>query len=385
MKIIFWLSILTIIYVYIGYPLIIFLLSIFYKLPVRRTYPYPTVSIIMAVYNEEKNIESKIKTLLELDYPTSRMEILIGSDGSNDKTDQILSKYINPGRKEFSNDVNERIKLHTLPSRSGKPTMLNLLVKEAKGEILVFTDARQILDKSSVDELVKNFADPKVGAVSAELYFEDQNNKTANGVGLYWRYEKFIRERESKIGSMTGVTGALYAIRKELWTTLPKDLILDDVYIPLKIIHQGYRVIFDKKAKIYDRYSKNPKEEFLRKSRTLAGNFQLLLYFNWLMNPFKNLINWQFISHKFLRLLVPFLLIFIFVINFFLLTDNFYRATLILQSVFYLLAVIGAVIKYPNPLLNVPQMFCVMNTAAVVGLYRFLRNKQGVLWERIEN
>lgn len=372
MKIIFWASIVIIFYTYIGYPVIVYIISLFYKKPVKRTYPYPTVSILMSVHNEEKNIERKLRSLRELDYPDTRLEILIGSDGSQDKTDEIITKY-----------VNGRIKLYRQPQRKGKPSILNLLAKEAKGEILAFTDARQALDKSSVDELVKNFADPKVGSVSAELCFEGEANKTAAGMGLYWNYEKFIREYESKIGSMMGATGALYAIRRELFMELPTDLILDDVYIPMKIVERGYRAIFDKRAKIYDRYSVNPREEFLRKTRTLAGNFQLFAHLSWLANPFKNMVSWQFISHKFLRLIVPYLLLIILISNFYLHQgDGFYKITFYSQVLFFFLALCGMFFKGKNKIFDVPYMFCVMNFAAAAGLYRFIRHKQDVLWER---
>ncbi|HAH21468.1 MAG: hypothetical protein A2Y00_03650 [Omnitrophica WOR_2 bacterium GWF2_43_52] len=371
MVMVFWGSIAVILYTYLGYPLIVYLISLFYRQPVKRSYPYPTVTIVMAVYNEEKNIERKMQSLLELDYPSSRVEILIGSDGSTDNTHQILSRY-----------TNERIKLYCQANRQGKPCTLNMLAKQAQGELLVFTDARQRLDKSSIDELVKNFADPKVGSVSAELYFEADRNKTAQGMGIYWNYEKLIRKYESRTGSMMGATGALYAIRRDLFPELPQDLILDDVYIPMKIVERGYRTIFDKKAKLYDRYSVNPREEFSRKCRTLAGNYQLITYLPWLLNPFKNKISWQFISHKFLRLMVPFLMIILFTSTLFLAQAQFYKTALFIQSIFYGLALIGGVVKIKNSLIDIPHMFCVMNFAALIGCYRFLSHKQAILWEK---
>jgi len=371
MKFLFWFSVLIITYTYLGYPLIIHLLSLFYKKPLKGKYIYPTVSILMSVHNEEENIEEKILSLLSVDYPEERVEILIGSDGSTDKTDEIISKYING-----------RVKLFKQPHRQGKPSMLNILAREARSELLVFTDARQSLDKDALKELVKHFADPRVGSVSAELHFKGGEKKTGSGVGLYWEYEKFIRERESRMGSMLGATGALYAIKRELFPELPKDLILDDMYIPMTIVQRGYRAIFDPKSILYDRYPKSAKEEFLRKTRTLAGNFQLFTQMRWLFNPLKSPVAWQMFSHKFLRLVVPFLLVAIFITNFYILENNFYRITLILQIIFYALAFLGFVIKRPNPLLDVPRMFCVMNAAALVGLYRFLMRKQDVMWER---
>ncbi len=373
MKLLFWTSILITLYTYLAYPLFVYLISHFCKQKVRGIYVYPTVSVLMSAHNEEKNIESKILSLLHLDYPDQRIEILIGSDGSTDKTEEIISKY-----------ANHRLKLFRAQNRQGKPNMLNILAKEAKAEIIVFTDARQNLDKDCLKELVKNFADAKVGSVSAALHFEDTQNKAGNGVGLYWKYEKFIRKCESAMGSMLGATGALYAIRRELYPELPKNLILDDVYIPMSIVQKGYRAIFDSKAKLYDRYSRNAKEEFLRKTRTLAGNFQLFVYMRWLLNPWKSPIAWQFISHKFMRLVVPFALIAIFIGNFFILSNYFYWITMILQVIFYSLALFGCAYRRSNRIFDIPRMFCVMNSAALVGLYKFLTHKQDVLWQKAE-
>lgn len=376
MKILFWASILIILYVYIGYPLLIYVLSLCYKKPLGGKYIYPTVSLLIAAYNEEKNIENKIQSVLSLDYPEQRLEMLIGSDGSTDKTDEIVSKYIN-----------DRVKLFRQQQRQGKPTMLNLLAPHAKGEILVFTDARQRLDKNVLKELVKHFGDDKVGSVSAALFYESENhaNKTSAGIGLYWNYEKFIRKSESRMGSMLGATGALYAIRRELFPALPKNLILDDMYIPIKIVEKNYRAIFDSKAKVYDRVFKNPKDEFLRRVRTLAGNYQLFFYLGHLFNPLMGKISWQFFSHKFLRLIVPFLLVVIFITNMLILKSFLYNFILTLQVIFYTLAFLGLIFKHKNRILDIPYMFCVMNSAAVIGLYKLLINKQNVLWEKPEN
>ena len=389
MKMLFWFSIITILYVYIGYPILIYLLSLFYKKPLKGKYVYPTVSILISAYNEEKNIEEKIKTLQELDYPKERLEILVGSDGSTDKTEEMVKQYIFTG---FTSQVaglrsNEGgIRFFRQETRQGKPSMLNLLASEAKGEILVFTDARQRLDKNALSEVVKHFADKKVGSVSGALFYENEGeNKPGSGVGLYWKYEKFIRKAESRMGSMLGATGAFYAIRRELFPQLPKDLILDDIYIPMKIVEKGYRAIFDKKAKVYDKVFSSPKEEFLRRTRTLSGNFQLFIYLRGLFNPFKGKISWQFFSHKFLRLLVPFFLITLFVSNLLIVLNlNLYMVFFILQVIFYFFALAGGMARFKNKLFDIPHMFCVMNMAAVVGLYRFLRNRQDVTWEKAE-
>lgn len=365
-----------ILYVYFGYPVLLYILSLIRKKRVRKEHFYPAVSIIISAYNEEKAIGDKINSLLALEYPKTQLEILIGSDGSTDKTVEIISRY-----------TNENIQLYPHSERQGKPSMLNRLALNATGEILVFTDARQRIDKNALKELVANFSDPTIGCVSAELLFVEESNNAAQGINLYWNYEKLLRNYESKIGSMLGATGAMYAIRKELLSELPKDLILDDVYIPLKIIEKGYRAIFEPLAKIYDRPAKEGREEFSRKVRTLAGNFQIFAYFKKLFNPFKSPISLQLFSHKFLRLMVPFLLLTTFLSNCFALDNNFYKIILMLQIIFYIFAFIGLVSKITNRIFNIPYMFCVMNAAAVAGFYRFLTHKQDILWQKagIEN
>jgi cellulose synthase/poly-beta-1,6-N-acetylglucosamine synthase-like glycosyltransferase len=369
MKFIFWASLIIIVYTYIVYPALVYLLSLFFRKLVKKQEIYPTVSILIAAYNEEKNIEGKIKSILELDYPKEKIEVLIGSDGSTDKTDELVSKF-----------TNERFSLLRLLVREGKPAVLNSLAKQAKNEILVFTDARQKLERSSLKELVGNFADKTIGSVSAQLVFEDGTGN--KGVGVYWNYEKFIRISESKIGSMLGATGAMYAIRKNLFSNLPNDLILDDVFVPLKIVAVGFRAIFEPKAIIFDSITRDAGQEFQRKTRTLAGNFQIFGLFKSLFNPVKSPVAIQLFSHKFLRLLVPFLMIIIFIANIAMLDKNTYLLIFALQVLFYFVAFLGSMLKKNNRMFDIPHMFCVMNSAAVIGLYRFLFNKQAVTWEK---
>lgn len=371
MHLFFWISLSVIFYTYIGYPVLVYLLSLIFRKPVKKVQNYPAVSILISAYNEEKFIEEKIESILELDYPQDKIEVLIGSDGSNDKTDEIVSKL-----------VNDRISLFRFQLREGKPSVLNSLAEQVKNEILVFTDARQRLEKSSLKELVANFSDEKVGSVSAELIFSDADKNNAQGISLYWQYEKFIRLSESRLGSMLGATGAMYAIRKELFPVLPKDLILDDVYIPLKSVEKGFRAIFEPKAIIFDSVSRDAEEEFQRKARTLTGNFQIFTLLKKLFNPLVSPIAIQLFSHKFLRLTVPFFLICLLVSNIFILDEDILRIIFVAQVIFYILAMLGFFTNAFKKLTNVPKMFLVMNTAAVVGLYRFLFNKQSVAWKK---
>ncbi len=329
---------------------------------------------------------------------------MIASSSDNDKNGVSLNArgslptFYHPGAGGFgdqADSTHKSIWFFRQEPRKGKPSMLNVLAQQAKGDILVLTDARQRVDIGAIQELVKYFDDPKVGSVSGELHYEsDTDNKTAAGLGMYWKYEKFIRKSESRMGSMLGATGALYAVRRDLFPLLPPDLILDDVFVPLKVIEKGFRAIFDKRAKVYDKVFSQPKEEFLRKCRTLAGNFQLFFYAPQVFNPFHGKIAWQFFSHKFLRLMVPFLLLALFVSNtafvsrdsFSLLavSGNFYGFFFVAQVIFYLLAALGGMIKSGRKYLNVPHMFCVMNAAAVVGLWQFVFRKQNSLWKKAE-
>jgi cellulose synthase/poly-beta-1,6-N-acetylglucosamine synthase-like glycosyltransferase len=227
------------------------------------------------------------------------------------------------------------------PQHIGKAGVLNLAVRQAEGELIVFADARQELSSGAVRELAAYFADASVGAVSGELVLVDGSHKpSCDGGGLYWRYEKRIRSMESDIHSMVGASGALYAIRRDLFTPLPDDTILDDVLIPMRIVMAGKRVVFAPEAVAIDRADPSPLVEFNRKVRTLFGNYQLLCQLPAVLRPFRNPVFLQFISHKVGRLLAPYFLVLLFVTNLFLL-EGLYAVTLALQIAWYLMAIAG--------------------------------------------
>ena len=372
---IFWVSIVTIIYTYIGYPLLLFLISKFAKRPVDKKPILPTVTILIAAYNEEKVIEQRIRNCLALDYPKDKLEVLVTSDGSTDRTNEIVRQFSKQG-----------VKLINSPTRKGKAHALNLAIAQAKGEIVVFADARQVYDKDAIKELVANFNDRQVGAVSGELHLLD-GTKTPIGEGVrtYWEYEKFLRKRESMIHSSIGTTGAIYAIRKELFTTIPENTILDDFIIPMRIVQKGFRVIFDSSAKAYDRAFSKARQEFTRKVRTLAGNLQAFLLIRNMFNPFQCKIALQLISHKLLRLVVPYLLMIVFIINFFLISQPLYKFIFALQLLFYASALVGLFSqnsKYNHKICKLCYTFSLLNLAVVVGCWRFIRNKQSSAWEK---
>lgn len=271
--------------------------------------PLPAVSVIIAARNEEKTIGRRIENLLEQDYPKDKMEIIIVSDGSTDATNEIVGRYVAGLGAEASSaqEGSPSLKLLALSENQGKPHALNLGMKEANGDFVVFTDARQQFKPDALRELIGNFSDKEVGCVSGELvFYEDSDSSIKAEMGTYWDYEKWIRKKEAAVASVAGATGAIYAIRKELYRAIPDDTLLDDVLIPMNIVLSGYRTIFDAKAIAYDIVSKDMAQEKNRKIRTLAGNWQLIARYRALWSPFANPIFLQFISHKVFRLLVPF-------------------------------------------------------------------------------
>jgi biofilm PGA synthesis N-glycosyltransferase PgaC len=321
----FWASALVVVYTYAGYPLWLWLRGWLHPWPVLRGMCEPPLSVVMVVRNEEATVARKIGNLLELDYPADRLEILIVSDGSTDGTNAILAEQMRDPRVRVVHNQRAR----------GKAAGLNTGIGVARGEIVVFTDVRQTLERGAVRLLLENFADPSVGAVSGELMLGDPAaGETNRGLGLYWRVEKRVREWEAKSGSVIGVTGALYAARRELLPTLPDDTILDDVFIPMSVLRGGHRVLFDPRARAWDVADMGRNREFARKVRTLNGNYQLVQLAPWLLTK-ANPARFEFVSHKLMRLISPFALAGMLVASAFLLRP-LYRVAFALQLAFYL-------------------------------------------------
>ena len=380
MAFLFWTLLFLIIYCYFGYPLLLAGAALFMRHTPDSGKYEPTVSIVLSVWNEEDVIKHKIKNLLSLKYPAEKIEILIASDGSTDRTNEIICQFIDP-----------RIQLVESPQRRGKMAALNELVAKAKHEVVVFTDARQIFDGNAVKVLVRNFNDPQIGCVSGELMLSEKEGATARGINLYWNYEKFIRRAESQVHSMLGATGAIYAIRRELFTEIPKNIVLDDMFVPLKIIGKGYRAILDSSAIAYDEVADSPREEHRRKARTLFGNYQIFWMFRRMFNPVKSPIAIQLFSHKFLRVMVPFFMIALFLINWHLAAGSLrYQILFDLQKLFYIMAVIGGlarhqkygILKIVSKVCYIPYVFCLLNFSALIGFLRFIGPGQDITWEK---
>jgi cellulose synthase/poly-beta-1,6-N-acetylglucosamine synthase-like glycosyltransferase len=293
-----WSCAILIVHVFVGYPLCMWLLARVHPHPVRKRAITPTVTVIMAVHDGSRHIKAKMKNLHALDYPAELVDIIVACDGCNDATPALARHFGGTRTQVLRFDV-----------RRGKASCLNDAVKLAQGDVLLFTDVRQKLSPTALRELVANLADPRVGAVSGELHMENVRSGFAQGVDAYWRYEKLIRQSESRSGSMIGVTGALYAMRRELYEPLPHCTVLDDVLVPMRVAATGRRVVFEPRALAWDQPSQLPEQERRRKIRTLAGNYQLMQFAPWLLQPTRNPLWFRFVSHKLLRLLAPWLIV----------------------------------------------------------------------------
>ncbi len=372
MKVLFWSSLFLIFFAYAGYPIWLYFRARFCAIPVRRSEIFPSVTILLAVRNEQENLPGKLQNLKALEYPKNILEIIVVSDGSTDETNPILAAQSVPNLRAV-----------LLDEHHGKAAALNCGVAEARGEIVVFTDARQSIAPEALKHLVANFADPKVGCVSGELLIRaDPAVRGSAGVGLYWQLERKIRYWEALCGSTVGATGAFYGVRKNLLSPLPGETILDDVYIPMEVVRRGSRVVFEPRALASDYFTPSPSKEFRRKVRTLTGNYQLLQLSPWLLSG-SNPLLFGFVCHKLLRLLVPFALVGIFVASLFL-AETPYRVVLAFELLFAGLAALAMLPQKSgvvSRLANIPFAFLVLNTAAAVAFFYFISGKRQ-LWAR---
>jgi cellulose synthase/poly-beta-1,6-N-acetylglucosamine synthase-like glycosyltransferase len=380
MKWVFWIAALLVGYAYLGYPLWLWVRSRWSPRPVRRGVLEPDLSVIMVVRNEEGVIAEKIENLLALDYPAEKLEIVVVSDGSTDGTTTILQNFA-AGESNSSNG--QRVRVVLKAASQGKAAGLNEAVKQANGEVLLFTDARQQIETGALRRLMENFADPEVGCVSGELLLgHRETGETGKGMGLYWRIEKKIRELESASGSVVGATGAIYCARKALFEELPEGTILDDVLVPMQVVRKNSRVLFDSRARAWDSPDLGQSREFARKVRTLSGNYQLLQLAPWLLKS-ENPIRFEFISHKLMRLFVPFALLALLIASLFV-AQPFYRVALAGQLAFYglsLVAMAGLKIGPLSRVADAARTFVVLNSAAVVAFINFVTGRKAI-WIR---
>jgi poly-beta-1,6-N-acetyl-D-glucosamine synthase len=366
MKLLFWSCFALISYAYFGYAAWLWFCVRLRSRPVQNGNFTPTVSVIIAARNEEANLPAKLENLRLLDYPPTLLEVVIASDGSTDRTASILRDQPSP------------VVAVILEESNGKAHALNEAVKRATGEVLVFLDARQFVEPDAVSELTSCFADPTVGAVSGELLLESSGVGSQDALGIYWKIEKIVRKLESASGSVVGVTGAIYAIRRELYTEIPAGTILDDVFVPMNVARKGRRVVFQPSAVARDRLFSEKGKEFSRKVRTLTGNYQLLRLAPWLLSPANPLL-FRFISHKLMRLLVPLLLLLMLIASA-MAGGVFYWAIFWFQVLFYVSAVFGTLVpsvKQFKPV-GIASTFVMLNAAAALAFYNFAAGRKKV-------
>lgn len=368
MKPLFWLSLALVVYAYMGYALWLCLYVRLKRVPIASRYIYPRVSVVIAAKNEEGNLPAKLENLRRLRYPQDLLEIVIASDGSTDRTASILR------------DQDGQVVPVILDTSQGKAAALNAAVHASSGEILVFLDARQSVDEDAIAELVSCFADDSVGAVSGELLIESTAGMPSqNALGLYWKIEKIVRKLESESGSVVGVTGAIYALRRELFTEIPAGTILDDVFVPMNVARTGKRVVFQPRAVARDRLFSQKGKEFTRKVRTLTGNYQLIRLAPWLLSP-RNPMLFRFVSHKVIRLAAPLLLALALIASA-LAQGAFYRAAFWLQILFYSLAALGSIlppVRRFKPI-AIASTFMMLNLAATLAFYNFV-SRRNTVW-----
>lgn len=368
---IFWFLFSVILYIYIGYPCFLIVIAKFRKAKViRKKEIFPKVSLIISAYNEEKVIKDRIENILSLKYPKDKLEVIIASDASTDKTDEIILQYKNEG-----------ITLNRLPQRKGKMAAFNDCVNKSTGEILVFSDADILFKEDDIEKLVRNFADPTIGCVVGIKRIVTNRDDKANSAseGLYWKYELFLKKMESKIGSVAaGASGCNFAIRRDLYVWLEERTTAEDLVLPLLCISRGFRVHFEPEAISYERLLPSFKDEFKRKIRLVTGGLHAISLIKDKFHLMGKLILFQLFSHKILRWYSSFFLLGLFIVNCFL-REGIYYLFLLLQIIFYSLAILGFIFRLTkikvkgllSRFFDIPLYFASMNLAAIIGILKY--------------
>jgi len=380
-KFIFWISCFIIFYNYLGYAVLIFLLN---KLKGKRQSPdpqhTPSVTFIVAAYNEEDCIEKKILNSLEQDYPSGRIEFLFVTDGSTDGTNDIIRKY-------------PQVKLLFQPERRGKSAALNRVVSVASNDILIFSDANTILNRDAVKQIARHYADPKVGGVAGEkkvIPASGNADEVGAGEGLYWKYESALKQLDSDFYSVVGAAGELFSLRKNLFEPVDDSVILDDFIISMKVAKKGYRVVYEPGAYAMELPSFSIRDEQKRKVRIAAGGFQAMVILRSLLAFWRQpKLSFLYISHRVLRwTLSPLCFIIAFISNailFFQSGEMIYQILFIAQIVFYAMALLASLFSLNGgifKLFRLAYYFVFMNVSIIQGFFRFLRGRQPAAWEK---
>lgn len=373
----FWLTVATIVYTYAGYPLLMLVHSLVnQRSAVTSNQHEARVSLIIAAHNEEESIAAKLENVLCLHYPADQLEILIASDGSTDRTNQIVQSYQSRG-----------VRLLALPRR-GKASALNAAVAASSGDILVFSDANSMYSPSAIAELVKHFADPQVGGVAGNQVYLPAGAKslTADGERLYWGIDRWLKKSQSRAGNVISATGAIYAIRRGLFRAVPEG-VTDDFVTSTRVVAQGYRLVFEPNAIAFEPVAKSSEVEFGRKVRVMTRGLCGVLAVRELLNPMRyGMYSVQLFSHKVLRRLVAIpLLVILFLSAWLWNYGAVYQVLTVIQMAFYTLALCGLVVRGTRlqraKAFTVPFYFCLVNAAALVATANVIRGNRILLWE----
>jgi cellulose synthase/poly-beta-1,6-N-acetylglucosamine synthase-like glycosyltransferase len=373
----FWLSLTALIYAYAGFPLMVVIAGRFLHRLVRRQPITPTVSLIIAAYNEQHGIAKRLDNALALDYPAEALEIIVASDGSDDATESIVATYGCRG-----------VRLLSLPRR-GKVHALNNAVLHATGEILVFSDANSIYDPRALRKLVRNFADPEVGGVSGTLMYTlpADSESSSQGENLYWSYDLWIKQMESLTGSIVSANGAIYAVRREFYRPPTDSAVTDDFAISTGVVAQGRRLVFESEARAYEVVLPAADREFGRRVRLTIRGLRGVILRKPLLNPFRHgFYSLVLFSHKVLRRIVPFILLTLFVATLLLNSNgNIYLGAAVFQTLFYSLASVGYLVRRCHfgqwKCFYIPFYYCMANAAAAVAIIKLICGEHIELWQ----
>ena len=377
------------IYILLGYPILIAGLAMIWRHPVQKKTIFPTITIVIPTHNEECVITQKLDNILGLEYPRDRLQVIVCDDASGDRTAEFTRKFASNGYE-----------LSEVTARAGKASALNRGLALACGEIFVITDADIMLSQNSLRELIANFADETVGCVVAQTLTRASGSAIGQAGGIYWRYESFLCQNESELHSTVAATGHLMGLRRKIIQPIPTNLILDDFYLAMMTIRQGYRVISEPKAIVWENPIKAMDDELIRRRRLAAGRYQVLMLGRKYFPQMSGLLRFQVVSHKFLRLGIPYFMFLALAPNLLLAIhpaiSSFPFAlriltvsVLIFQGIFYLTALIGKMTPDTgakksklSKIFMLPYFICATNFASLTGLYWYLSGRQTVLWEQ---
>lgn len=367
-KLSFWLAVAILLYTFAGYPIILAMLGKWRRNPVNKSPIYPTISLLIPAYNEEKIINQKIANSLELQYPEERLDIVIVADGSDDGT---------VAAAEGSREVT----VYFEPQRKGKAAAINRVAPLLSTDIVVFTDANSMLNPEALIELAANFADPRVGGVAGE------KRVLGGGEGTYWRYESLLKQGDSNLSSVMGASGELFAIRREAFQLVEEDSIIEDFVLSMRLVGNGWRVIYEPKAIATELPAPSLQSDWQRRTRIAAGGVQSILRLPKLLDPRIGIVSWQYFSHRVLRWLVtPILLPVTFLLNALLWREQPYKFLFLSQLAFYsgsMLGFLRARSGRSMGILYAAFYFVFTNLAAMVGVWRYIRGKQSVIWKKV--